>query len=664
MKMTDQPGGRGARRSARLLGTAALVVLLAGLPLACNRGHAEGGSGLRVIVLGFDGMDYDLTREMLAQGQLPNLARLAKMGTFGPLGTALPPQSPVAWSNFITGMDAGGHGIYDFIQRDPETMIPYLSTSRTEAPERNLKIGKYQFPLSSAKVELLRHGKSFWGVLEKHGVRTTIVRIPANFPPSGTASYELSGMGTPDILGTYGIYSYFTSDATAFADKKKPTSGKIYHVQPADGVVRGTLYGPANPFLVNGDKVTMDFTVYIDPEEPVAKIVVGDEERILKVGEWSDWVPFAFHLIPTQSLHVICRFYLKQVRPQFELYVTPLNLDPIHPAMPISTPFSWARDLAEATGDFYTQGMPEDTKALEEGVFSPQDFVTQAHIAGEEVIHQYGYVLDHFNDGLLFYYFGNSDQVAHMMWRPMDPGHPAYVEATDAPFKNVVRNVYEGLDAVVGTTLDKMGPDTLLIVMSDHGFTSWRRAFHLNAWLKENGYLTVLNPFLKEDPGMFENVDWSRTRAYGLGLNGLYINLRGREKYGIVDPAQRAQLVDEIAKKLEAAIDPATGKPAVDKAYKREEAYKDRGELDIGPDIVVGYAKGTRCSNQSALGGVGTEVFTNNTDWWSGDHCMDPAVIPGVLFTSRPLKKPAPRLQDLAAAILAEFGVEQFPPRE
>jgi predicted AlkP superfamily phosphohydrolase/phosphomutase len=305
--------------------------------------------------------------------------------------------------------------------------------------------------------------------------------------------------------------------------------------------------------------------------------------------------------------------------------------------------------------------MPEDTKALNEGVFTPQEFLAQAHLAGQEVIEQYYRVLGDYRQGLLFYYFGNLDQVSHMMWRPMDPQHPAYNEESDAPFKDVVPGIYEQLDGVVGYTLDRMGSDTTLVVMSDHGFASWRRAFHLNTWLKENGYLAVVDAGLRDDPGLFSNVDWSRTRAYGLGLNGLYINVRGRERHGIVDPQERKALMEEIAGKLLGAVDPETAQPAVTKAYQRDEAYRDHGAEDIGPDIVVGYARGTRGSNQSALGKVGRDVFTDNTEPWSGDHCMDHETVPGVLLTSRPLRRQARELKDLAAAILAEFGIEDFP---
>jgi predicted AlkP superfamily phosphohydrolase/phosphomutase len=343
--------------------------------------------------------------------------------------------------------------------------------------------------------------------------------------------------------------------------------------------------------------------------------------------------------------------------------VSPLNLDPEAPALPISTPDSYAAELARASGRFYTQGMPEDTKALNEGVFTPEEFLAQARLAGQEVIDQYRRVLGDFRAGLLFYYFGNLDQVSHMMWRPMDPQHPAYDPERDGPFREVVTQIYAQLDGVVGETLERMGPETLLVVMSDHGFTSWRRAFHLNTWLKENGYLALLDPRMRDDPGLYANVDWSRTRAYGLGLNGLYINIRGRERFGSVDPQERQALMDEIAGRLLQAVDPATGQPAVTKAYKREEAYHDRGALEIGPDLVVGYAKGTRGSNQSALGKVGPDVFTDNTEMWSGDHCMDHESVPGVLFASRPLRKPVAELKELAAGILAEFDIEGFPSR-
>jgi predicted AlkP superfamily phosphohydrolase/phosphomutase len=368
-----------------------------------------------------------------------------------------------------------------------------------------------------------------------------------------------------------------------------------------------------------------------------------------------------FNLIPTQQLHAEARFYLKQLDPDFELYVSPLNIDPLSPAMPVSHPASYAGELARATGRFYTQGMPEDTKSLKTGVLSTTEFLAQARIAGEENIRQYRHVLRAFDDGFLFYYFGNIDQVSHMLWRPMDPGHPAYNAATDAPFRSVVEDLYVGLDGIVGETVKRLTGNDLLVVMSDHGFASWRRTFNLNTWLRDAGYLVVREGAPRTNAGFFADVDWSRTRAYALGLNGLYINVKGREAHGVVEPGDRAALVAEIGSKLAAVVDPRTGAKAVTRVFRREEAYPRSGFDDIAPDLIVGYAKGTRNSDESALGGLTTDVFEDNMSPWTGDHCMDPETVPGILLTSRPLKRPAATLQALPGTILEELGITGFP---
>jgi predicted AlkP superfamily phosphohydrolase/phosphomutase len=646
---------RNAAATALALGASALA--LAALP-AAGCGRPKGGGTIpRVVILGLDGMDYDLTSRMMKEGRLPGLSRLAKTGGFSALGTAIPAQSPVAWSDFITGHDAGVHGIFDFIHRDAATMEPYLSTSRTGAPGHVLRFGGWQFPLSGGKVELLRRGRAFWEILEEHGVPTTVLRIPANFPPSGTAGHELSGMGTPDILGGYGTFSYYTTDRLAFLGKQI-SGGNVYRVEETDGVVHAQLFGPDHPLRVMPEKLTADFTLSLDPDRPAGKLVVGDEVRLLQEGEWSDWVPFSFDLIPTQHLPVQARFYLKQVRPQLALYVSPLNFDPLAPALPISTPASYAAELARATGRYYTQGMPENSGALSAGVFTPEEFLVQAKIAGREVRDQFPYVFRRFDRGLLFYYEGNTDLVSHMMWRPMDPGHPAYDPVKDPPFADAVPSAYEQADGLVTYALDHMNEGTLLIAMSDHGFTSWRRTFHLNAWLHQNGYLTVRDSSLPAGMELLTNVDWARTRAYGFGLNGLYVNLQGREKYGIVPRSERDRLLAEIKKKLEATIDPWTGKPAIGHAYLRDQTFTDGGQREVGPDAVIGYAKGTRGADASALGEVEREVLTDNDKPWSGDHEMDTPDVPGILATSRPLKRPARNLRELNASVLAEFGVE------
>ena len=632
--------------------------ILAIIASACGVDDRSYDQGM--IVIGIDGMDYALSRKLIDEGRLPNLARLEQMGGFQALETSVPPQSPVAWSNFITGLDSGGHGIYDFIHRNPETMDPYLSTSKPIEPSRTLKFGKWDIPLSGGGMELLRRGTPFWEVLEGHGIPTTIIRMPANFPPSGSAYRELSGMGTPDVLGTPGYYSFYTTMPERITAN---TEALIERVQVRDGIVEAELLGPPNPLLIESEDLKVPFTVYVDDEYLVAKIVVGQEEFILQQGEWSEWVPVEFEMIPyVQSINATARFFLKEIRPEFELYVSPINLDPVAPLMPISTPVGYATELAEATGRFYTQGMPEDTNALNEGVFNNADFMTQVAMVHTEIRNQFDYVLNEFRGGFLFYYFGNLDQVSHMMWRAMDPEHPAHDPIADAPYANAVIDRYVDVDDFIGETLGKLPENTTLVVMSDHGFTSWRRAMNLNTWLLENGYITLINPRRVTGIPYFGNVDWESTEAYAVGLNGVYINLRGREANGSVMPLDQDTLSAEIAEKLLSFIDPITGEQAVTKVYHRDEVFAAGGYLDIGPDLIVGFAKGVRGSNESALGEFSTETIFDNDHPWSGDHLMDHETVPGVLFSSRPLQRVVTSLQKLAGVLLAEFGIEDFPP--
>lgn len=319
-------------------------------------------------------------------------------------------------------------------------------------------------------------------------------------------------MGTPDLSGTYGTFAFYTSEPYAFAGQTL-SGGVVHGVKVRDGVIRASLEGPDNPFFKKPEKVRAEFSARLDQAGQHVKITVGMDEALLAVGEWSNWLPVSFSLAPTQSIGGEVRFYLKGLDPFFELYASPVNIDPIDPAMPVSHPGGYAAELAEATGRFYTQGMPEDTKGLKTGVLTDAEFLTQAQLAADENRRQYRYVLDRFDDGLLFYYFGNVDQVSHMMWRARDPQHPAYNAVTDSPNATVVDELYRGLDAIVTDTLATLGPDDLLVVMSDHGFTSWRRAFHLNSWLRDNGYLTLVDPNRRDDPGFFGNVDWARTRV-------------------------------------------------------------------------------------------------------------------------------------------------------
>ena len=615
--------------------------------------QSQAGTALaekKMIVIGFDGMDPNIVKKLIAGGKLPNFKRLSESGGFKELATSIPPQSPVAWSNFITGMNPGGHGIFDFIHRDPENIFPYLSTSRSESSEKTVRIGKWVLPLSSGKVSLLRQGKAFWEYLSENGINTTIFRVPANFPAVKDDARQLSGMGTPDIQGTYGTYSYYTDeDAESFGNT---SGGKIYTVDVFRNKVRGRLPGPINTFRKDAPESRVDFTAYIDPEYPVAKISVQNKEIILKEGEWSDWIKINYELLPhIQNVSGIARFYLKEVRPNFKLYVTPVNIDPSKPALPISSPENYSEEIAETVGLYYTQGIPEDSKALSERVLEDGEFLDQTDIVFREEQDMLGHELERFRSGLLFFYIGRVDQLSHMFWRTMDPKHPAY--DSGSKLKSVIESAYIEMDGVLGRVLGAIDDDTTVIVLSDHGFAPFYRAFNLNTWLKDNGYAYLTDDSEGE---YFQNVIWAMTQAYGVGFNGLFLNLKGREYNGIVEPGVREALLDEISKKLLAVRDPENGERVITRIYKAEEVYSGP-YLKDAPDLIIGYNKGYRASWETVLGSYPAEVLRDNKQKWSGDHLMEAALVPGILLSNKEIKLDNPALTDLAPTVLDEFGI-------
>ncbi len=611
----------------------------------------------KILILGFDGMDPVLLENYMEEGLMPNFKRLADEGDFKPLTTSMPPQSPVAWSNLITGMNPGGHGIFDFIARDPKNYLPYLSTSKTIGGESTLKLGDWIIPFSKAETLLLRKGKAFWEVLDDNGIPATVVKIPANFPPNKTGAKTLSGMGTPDILGTYGTFTFYTT--RKIDDETEVTSGKSVNIDFTNNSVKTKLTGPPNPFRADNAETGLELKITVDPQNPVALIQVDDNKMLLKEGEWSDWAKVEFKLAPLQSLTGICRFYLMKVRPDFELYVSPINIDPFNASTPISTPDDYSAQVAEEIGYFYTQGMPEDTKALDQDFLHNDDFLELSEFIKNERIRMLDMELKRFDSGLLFVYFPTTDPVQHMFWRNTDKKHPAYNPKEAAEYSNTIKNTYKAMDVILGNAVKRIDGNTTLIVLSDHGFGSFRRYFHLNTWLKENGYLNFTDKNLKSGGAFFENVDFKQTRAYALGFNGIYINLRGREGIGIVsDGREKEKLLDELIKKLEAVIDPATGDKIINKIYKREELYS--GEyVEDAPDLLVGYNRGYRASWETALGKVPEGLFGDNMKKWSGTHLWDYRLVPGVVLSNRKIKAEHPALFDIAPTILKEFGIKK-----
>ncbi|MGD9653433.1 MAG: alkaline phosphatase family protein [Candidatus Dadabacteria bacterium] len=641
--------GRTAARAA-----IAVAVFMIAAMLGCSSGDGQkagAASGERkVIVIGFDGMDPKILSRLMEEGKLPNFKKLAEEGDYKELGTSIPPQSPVAWSDFITGMNPGGHGIFDFIHREPGTMFPYLSTSSAEPPEKTVTVGKWVIPLSSGKVSLLRRGKAFWEYLTDEGIKSTVFRVPANFPTVEDGARQLSGMGTPDMQGTYGTYSYYTDEKIDRGIKL--SGGKAFRAKVRANRVAASLPGPPNTFLKDAPQSKVDFVVYIDPENPVAKIDIQGKEIILKEGEWSDWVKIDYEMVPyLQSASGIVRFYLKEIRPGFKLYVTPVNIDPSAPALPISSPEDYSEDIAEEIGLYYTQGIPEDSKALSENILADGEFLQQTDIVFGEETDMLELELGRFHSGLLFFYIGRVDQLSHMFWRTMDPKHPAYESA--GKLRAVIENAYAEMDTVLGRVLGVVDENTTLIVLSDHGFAPFYRAFSLNSWLAREGYVTLTDDSESE---FFQNVDWKRTRAYGVGFNGLYLNMKGREAGGVVTDEERDAILEEITEKLLAVKDPKNGKQVITKIYRAEDIYSGPF-LEDAPDLVIGYNSGYRASWETVLGSFPKEIMRDNKQKWSGDHLIEADLVPGILLSNKKIAAVHPTLRDLAPTILGEFGI-------
>jgi predicted AlkP superfamily phosphohydrolase/phosphomutase len=237
-------------------------------------------------------------------------------------------------------------------------------------------------------------------------------------------------------------------------------------------------------------------------------------------------------------------------------------------------------------GPFATLGLAEDTWALNERVIDEDAFLKQAWLFFEERKKQLWDVMDKTKRGFVTVVFDTSDRISHMFYRTLDPTHPANAGKEVDRYKGVIPDMYHKMDELIGEVRAKIGddPDTLLMVISDHGFTNFRRGVNLNTWLKENGYL-----FLKEgsetSPDWFAKVDWSRTKAFTLGLTGLFINRAGREREGIVKKGPELdRLCHELKTKLEALRDPATNEPVIREVFLTREEHSGP-YADAAPEL-------------------------------------------------------------------------------
>lgn len=615
------------------------VILVAAIIIGGMMTHREPHK--KVIILGIDAMDPKITEELMQAGKLPNFSYLKKIGAYSHLATTTPAESVVAWSSFATGFNPGGHGIFDFIMRNPQNYLPYLSLNEIS----NIN-GK-------THIRLRRKGETFWSTLSKNRIPCFIYFCPNTFPPDRIFGKMLSGMGVPDISGTMGRFSFYTSKRLTPEDKD--SRGKIIGVEPKNNIIETEIYGPK---VASGNSVkekAIPLKIIISPEERKIILQFQENRLALKENSWSDWQKTSFKMGPFKRLHGILKFYLKAIQPDFQLYVSPINFNPEEPPFLISYPYNYSKKLANKFGLYYTQGMPHDTWALTEDRLDEKAFLEHADEILDENERILRGELKEFKGGLFFFYFETLDVIQHMFWRYIDPQHPLYEK--NPIYQDTIFRYYEKVDRIIGETLKILDKDTTLIILSDHGFNSFRRAVHLNRWLLENGYL-FLKEGINESKEFFEDVDWSKTKAYALGFGGIYLNRMGREYYGIVSETEVRNLKQKIIEGLKQFHDSETGEMVVNNVYAQEDVFQGPFMNDA-PDLFVGFNKGFRASWQTALGGAPTSLIEDNKRKWSGDHLIDPALVPGVIFVNKKVTLKNPSITDIAPTILFLFNIEQ-----
>ena len=613
-----------------------------------------GRSMRKVIVVGLDGLEPTIVDSLLGRGLLPNLAALAGRGGSSRVATTAPAQTPVAWSTFATGTNPGGHGIFDFLRRDPATLRPDLALNRYE--QKNA--------FTPPRAINLRRGTPLWSILAAAGVPATVLRCPCTYPPDVVHGRLLGGMGVPDLRGGFGTATYYTT-----AEGIEPGEAeRVVRVHDrGDGSFEAGIIGPRNPR--DRTELELKFTIHPGPSADRALLRCpggSPPELELSLGRWSPWLGVKFKLGMLHSVRGMVRFRLLAPGPGLRLYASPVNFDPADPPFPISFPGGYAGELAGEIGPYYTAGMVEDHAGLSNGRLDEAAFLDQCELAWRDREAMMLRELGRFDEGLFFCLFDTPDRVQHMFWRFTEPDHPANRgRPPGGEFAGVIEEQYRRADAMVGAALGFADDETLTIALSDHGFGSFRRGVDLNAWLHGQGLLTLLDGRRPGDGGadLLQGVDWSRTKAYALGLGGIYLNLGGREARGIVPPDEAKALGDAIARGLTGLPDPEGGAVAIRRVKSREELYRGPYVAEA-PDLLVHFERGYRVSWETSTGGAGASVFSDNTHAWSGDHVVDPALVPGVLLMDRPFRGDGARMMDLAPTILSALGVPPGPAME
>jgi predicted AlkP superfamily phosphohydrolase/phosphomutase len=571
-------------------------------------------SFMKSLLIGFDAFDPIRFESLAGRGELPHLSAFMSRGAYRRLAISNPAQSEVSWSSIATGLSPGGHGLFDFVHRDPATYALEVSL----LPVKESLVG-VQFARPYSARTIFDHAV-------ESGYPATSLWWPATFPARLDAPIQsIPGLGTPDIHGKLGVGVLLTADRASATGIEKSV---VDVLEPyGAGVWRGRLPGPLRK---SGEQAWLAVEVAVRDGE--VSLIVGKKGLTLRPGEWSPVLEMAFPAGLMGSVRFVSRV-LVNLTPTVQIYFLPLQLHPLGSPWPYAAPPGFIRSIWKGHGPFLTLGWPQDTNGLDEGILNDGQFLALCEDIDALRERVFLEQVSKFREGVLAVVFDTLDRVQHMFWR----SRPDVVDAW-----------YRRLDALFGRILEAAPKDARIVVVSDHGFANYEHKVHLNAWLAVNGYLSSL------DSGKsLAQADWTKTSAYAVGLNSLYLNVQGREGQGNVSPAEFEGTRQRLINALLAWKGP-DGKPVVSSVAAREEAL-DGPLAYLGPDLLVGYAPGYRASSDTGTGKWGAEVIEPNRDHWGADHCIDPSAVPGVVFANSGLEDLGhPSYADLPELVLGE----------
>lgn len=573
---------------------------------------------MHTLIIGLDAFDPQVFEQLYEQGRMPNLGRYVTAGGYSRFAVSNPAQSEVSWTSIATGANPGSHGLFDFVHRDPAS----YNLSVSLLPTKGNRFGTQFIPPYQTR--------TIFEQATHKGYPATALWWPATFP----ARLELPvrtipGLGTPDIQGRLGVGTLFTEE-TGLAGEKLKTQIETLHRTGRDGY-SGQLKGPSQQKKGGAQRSSLEFSLEL-LEDGSARFHIGNYDFQLRSGSWSPILELTFRLGMFFSIKAVTRAILNRSDQGLRLYFLPLQIHPLSSPWRYATPPGFIKRTWQSAGPFLTLGWPQDTTALEEGWINDEQFLELC----ESVDHSRERVLKHhlneFGEGIIGIVFDTLDRIQHMFWR-------------DRP--DLIADWYQKLDGLVGRIVEhaQRKGKPRIIVVSDHGFSNFNYKIHLNRWLIDHGYLAAST---NGSAGNLRAVDWSRSQFYALGLNSLYLNLAGREGQGSVTAAEKEELSRRLCEELLAWRGP-DGRSVALKVHRQDEALE--GPLaGYGPDLLVGYNSGYRASAETGLGEWGAERIETNRDHWGADHCIEPELVPGVLFSNAGLQDyPSPSYREFPA---------------